>query len=100
MAGADAKRIWYGGEEEAGGAAHAMRDRRRSDRDSLHGEPPRAHLIALILGTYAEIPGLSLDDRQAARLFGLRESTCRVVMKDLERSDCLTRTADGQYRKA
>ena len=80
-------------------AAVRTADRRRSHRDSSHGEPSRAQLIALILGTYAQMPGLSVDEREAARLFGLRESTCRIVMSDLMRDGQLTRTADGRYRK-
>lgn len=74
-------------------------DRRRSERDSLQGEPSRTRLIALILGTYAEMPGLCLDERQAVRLFGLREITCRVVLEDLVRDGRLTRGAGGRYRK-
>ena len=31
------------------------RERRRSTRDGVHGEPARAHLVALILGTYASL---------------------------------------------
>jgi hypothetical protein len=54
----------------------------------------------LILGTYAEMPGLSLYLNQAARLFGLREATCTVVMNDLVREGALRRSADGQYRSA
>lgn len=53
-------------------------ERRRSVRGGGHGEPHRAQLIALILGSYAEMPGLSLHLDQAQRLFGLREATCRV----------------------
>jgi len=73
-------------------------DRRRSARGGVHGEPARAHLVALILGTYAEMPGLSLHLQQAARLFGLRESTCLVVLTDLVREGRLRQSADSQYR--
>ena len=48
-------------------------DRRHSMRGGVHGEPSRAHLIALTLGTYREMPRLSLHLHQAARLFGPRE---------------------------
>lgn len=47
-----------------------QRERRRSLRDGVHAEPDRGHLVALILGTYAEMPGLSLHLNQAVRLFG------------------------------
>jgi hypothetical protein len=73
-------------------------ERRRSTRDGVSGEPSRTHLIALIVGTYAEMPGLSLYVHQAARLFGLREATCRVVLRDLVAAGRLRQSSDGQYR--
>ena len=76
------------------------RERRCSVRGGVHGEPARAHLVALILGTYAEMPGLSLHLHQAARLFGLREATCQVVLDDLVRDGRLRQSADSQYRAA
>jgi CheY-like chemotaxis protein len=69
-------------------------------RGGVRGEPSRAHLVALILGTYAEMPGLSLHLQHAARLFGLRETTCLVVLSDLVRNGRLRRSANGQYRAA
>jgi DNA-binding IclR family transcriptional regulator len=44
------------------------------------------------------MPGLSLYPQQAARLFGLHDATCRVVLADLARSGALRRSPDGQYR--
>ena len=73
-------------------------ERRRSVRGSVNGEPHRAQLIALILGSYAEMPGLSLHLDQARRLFGLREATCHVVLSDLVRDGRLRQSEDGQYR--
>jgi hypothetical protein len=73
-------------------------ERRRSTRDSGHGEPSRAQLIVRILGMYAEMPGLSLQLPQAARLFGIREATCLVVLGDLVRTGHLRQCADGRYR--
>jgi hypothetical protein len=73
-------------------------ERRRSPRGGVHGEPSRSQLRALILGTYAEMPGLSLHLPQAARLFGLREATCLVVLSDLVRAGHLRQSGDGQYR--
>jgi hypothetical protein len=52
----------------------------------------------LVFGTYAEMPGLSLHLNQAARLFGLREATCDVVLDDLVSEGLLRRSGDGQYR--
>jgi hypothetical protein len=86
--------------EKSATTTRQRHDRRRSVRGGVHGEPPRAHLVALILGTYAEMPGLSLHVPQAARLFGLREATCQVVLDDLVRDGRLRRAVDGQYRAA
>lgn len=57
-------------------------------------------LVALILGTYAEMPGLSLHLNQAARLFGLRDTTCQLVLDGLVREGRLRQSDDGQYRAA
>ena len=75
-------------------------ERRRLIRAPAHGEPSRRHLVTLILGTYAEMPGLSLPLHQAARLFGLRETTCRVVLEDLVGEGRICRSADGLYHAA
>ena len=72
-------------------------DRRRHRRGEEGGEPQRKSLEAMIRGTYREMPGLSLSLDQAARLFGLREQTCRIVLDDLVGSGALRRGADGQY---
>jgi hypothetical protein len=50
-----------------------------------------------ILGTYREMPGLILHVRQAARLFGVREETCRIAFADLVRAGRLRQSSDGQY---
>jgi hypothetical protein len=52
----------------------------------------------MIMGTYREMPGLSLDLNQASRLFGLRESTCRVVLNDLVSDGRLCRSSLEHYR--
>jgi hypothetical protein len=75
-------------------------ERRRSPRGGVNAEPERPHLVALVLGTYAEMPGLSLQLPQAARLFGLRDRTCEVVLGDLVRDGRLRQSKDGQYRGA
>ena len=51
----------------------------------------------MIAGAYRELPGLTLRINQAARLFGLRNVTCQVVLEDLVRRGQLRRTADGQF---
>jgi hypothetical protein len=85
---------------KAAEAAPRGHERRRSVRGASHGEPSRTELVRLILGTYAEMPGLTLHLHQAARLFGLRETTCRVVLSDLVEDGRLRQSADGQYRRA
>ena len=75
-------------------------DRRHRRRDGVNAEPPRGQLEAMILGTYREMPGLRLHLIQAARLFGLRETTCRIVLEDLVAQGSLRRAADGQYVRA
>jgi DNA-binding IclR family transcriptional regulator len=54
-------------------------------------------LVSLILGTYGEMPGLRLTLPEAARMFGLRETTSRVVLNDLVRQHLLRCSADGHY---
>jgi hypothetical protein len=73
-------------------------ERRQSARGTARGEPSRARLVVMIEGTYREMPGLSLFLSEAARLFGLREKTCEVILDDLVRKGRLRRSADGRYR--
>ena len=72
-------------------------ERRRLPRGGSFGEPSRTHLVSLILGSYREMPGLCLQANQAARLFGVSESTCRIVLDDLVNDGLLRKSADGQY---
>jgi hypothetical protein len=72
-------------------------DRRRNPRDTPQGEPSRSQLIALITGTYREMPGLTLPLTQAARLFGLREATCRIVLEDLVRQGRLRISKNREF---
>lgn len=74
----------------------ATSDRRRDARGSS-AEPSRSELVATILGTYREMPGLCLRIEQAARLFGLPQQTCEVVFEDLVREGQLRRAADRQF---
>ena len=50
------------------------------------------------MGSYQEMPGLSLHLNQAARLFGVHLEACRAVFDDLVRGGQLRRIHDGQYR--
>ena len=72
-------------------------ERRRTRRGPSEGEPPRAQLTSVIVGAYRELPGLNLTVDQAARLFGLRDNTCHVVLEDLVRDGKLRRSTEGRY---
>ena len=74
-----------------------VRDRRRHVRGGADAEPPRHSLVAMILGTYREMPGLCLHLNQAARLFGLRHSTCQIVLDDLVAEGHLRRAPDRNH---
>lgn len=54
----------------------------------------------MIVGTYREMPGLRLHIAEAARLFGLRTTTCRIVLDALVHEGTLRRTTDGHYVSA
>ena len=60
-------------------------------------EPSRAQLVTMVIGTFREMPGLSLHLNQAARLFDLRTETCRILFDDLVAQGRLRRAHDGQY---
>ena len=71
-------------------------DRRRQQR-GVGAEPVRADLVAMVLGTFREMPGLCLHLNQAARLFGVHPTTCQVLLDDLVALGRLRRSHDGQY---
>ena len=71
-------------------------DRRRQQRGA-GAEPVRAELVAMVLGTFREMPGLCLHLNQAARLFGVHPTTCQVLLDDLVALGRLRRAHDGQY---
>jgi hypothetical protein len=78
---------------------------RRDETPHGHGQtrntsdvgPSLSQLAATILGTYKEMPGLSLHLNQAARLFGVPVAACQVALDDLVRQGQLHRMQDGQY---
>jgi hypothetical protein len=73
-------------------------DRRRESRGDFGAAPTRRALVSMIVGTYREMPGLSLHLHQAAKLFGVTAITCRAVLDDLVKTGDLYKTKDGQYR--
>ena len=74
-----------------------IQDRRRELRGS-EDEPTRHAIVSMIIGTYREMPGLSLHLHQAVRLFGLEEHTCSSVLDYLVAIGDLHKMKDGQYR--
>lgn len=53
--------------------------------------------IDRVRGEYLEMPGLSLTEQQAKRLWGLDASTCRAVFDALTQTGFLRRTTHGGY---
>jgi hypothetical protein len=80
-------------------AALPRAERRRAPRGA-DGEPERAQLLSLVIGTFRETLGERLSLAEARRLFGLREVTCRVVLEHLVGEKILRRTRDGRYTMA
>jgi hypothetical protein len=74
-----------------------QRFERRARARGRPDDPTRADLVSMIVGSYREMPGLSLHLHQAARLFGVHTNTCQVVLDDLVRHGRLRKLTDGQY---
>lgn len=74
-------------------------ERRHEPRGVPPAEPSRSELVSTIMGSYHEMPGLNINLQQAARLFGIRPRTCRVVLHDLAQQGCLRLNSYGQYVK-
>jgi hypothetical protein len=56
-----------------------------------------AKLIVRVQGEYREMPGLTLTNVQAQRLWGLDERTCALVLTALVEQQFLRRTPAGTY---
>jgi len=54
-------------------------------------------LVERIRAEYLEMPGLSLTERQARRLWGLDETRCRAVLGALVDARFLARTPAGTF---
>jgi hypothetical protein len=53
-----------------------------------------------IRGEYLEMPGMSLTERQAQRLWGLDHDTCKALLEALLETGFLRRTHQGGYVRA
>jgi len=75
----------------------SLQDRRRLSRGTSDGGPSRAQIVARIVDEYHDMPGLSLNVPQAARLFGIGQRTCHAVLDDLVRTGQL-QLQNGLYK--
>ncbi len=57
-------------------------------------------LVQRIKGEYHEMPGLTLTEGQAQRLWGLDADTCRTILVTLMQRGFLRRTPSGMYVRA
>jgi hypothetical protein len=57
-------------------------------------------MVRRVRGEYLEMPGLSLTERQAQRLWHLEPEVCRLLLKALVDSGFLRRTSHGGYVRA
>ena len=63
----------------------------------LTREPGIIGWLDRIRSEYREMPGLSLTERQAQRLWGLDSAACRTLFEALLETRFLRRTRQGSY---
>ena len=63
-------------------------------------ETPVRELLQRIRGEYLEMPGLSLTEQQAQRLWQIDADACRSLFASLVESGFLRRTSRGGYVRA
>jgi hypothetical protein len=68
---------------------------RAADAAPLFGSD--AVWLTRVRGEYQEMPGLSLTERQAQRLWGLEPTVCRSVLHALVTAGFLRRNSNGSY---
>lgn len=79
------------------GATPAVRPPQPARHDNVRAMPPIREAILRVEGEYREMPGLSLTLPQAARLWGLDQSTCERVLAILIERRVLKRALNGTY---
>ena len=57
-------------------------------------------LLARVRGEFLEMPGLTVTEAQARRLWGVDNPTCQQLLSRLLEVQFLARTPDGHYRRA
>lgn len=72
-------------------------DRRRTTRGTPDGGPKRQEVVSRILTSYTQMPGLALQSDEAARLFDVHPTICRLVLDHLVDSGQLRRDGNGRY---
>lgn len=58
------------------------------------------HWLERVQGEYREMPGLSLTESQAQRLWGLDSTACHALFQALLQSGFLRRTSTGEHIRA
>lgn len=58
---------------------------------------PADDLLLRIRAEYLEMPGLSLTERQACRLWGLEQHACTTLLDELVEQQFLRRTSGGAF---
>ena len=61
---------------------------------------PVAQIVQRIRGEYLEMPGLSLTEQQAQRLWQIDADACRALFASLVDSGFLRQTSGGGYVRA
>lgn len=56
--------------------------------------------LTRVRGEYLDMPGLSLTERQAQRLWGLEPTACEALLASLLQAGFLRRTHEGGYVRA
>ena len=66
--------------------------------ERLHSVCPD-QIVRRVRGEYLEMPGLSLTEKQAERLWGLDREACIQVLAALTEARFLCRKPDGRYAR-
>ena len=67
---------------------------------NLHSPPILTdQMLSRVCGEYLEMPGLRLTQKQAQRLWGLDEATCRQILEFLVEVEFLRLSDVGSYAR-
>ena len=82
---------------EAGATSRASSPSQTSRGGDVRRTLAIGELLLRVEGEYREMPGLSLTLPQAARLWGLDQGTCELVLTRLITRRVLRRASNGAY---